>query len=45
MAAEHEKWLEQLFAPLGAAGARELYAQLGQLREVLDRATDQGSGA
>ncbi|MPM67878.1 hypothetical protein SDC9_114803 [bioreactor metagenome] len=36
MAAEHERWLEQLFAPLGGARARSLYEQLGELRQVLD---------
>ena len=37
MAAEHELWLEQLFAPFGASRAKALFEQLGQLREVLDR--------
>ena len=35
MAEAHEQWLEQLLAPLGAATARELYAQLGKLRQTL----------
>ena len=37
MAAAHEQWLEQLFAPFGAKRATELFEQLGQLRAVLDQ--------
>lgn len=35
MAQAHEQWLEQLLAPLGTSAARDLYAQLGRLRQVL----------
>lgn len=35
MAEAHEQWLEQLFAPLGAARAQSLYEQLGELRRSL----------
>lgn len=35
MAEAHEQWLEQLLAPLGLAQSRELYEQLGRLRQVL----------
>ncbi|MGE8320448.1 MAG: MarR family winged helix-turn-helix transcriptional regulator [Comamonas sp.] len=35
MAEAHEQWLEQLFAPLGAAQAQSLYEQLGELRRSL----------
>ena len=41
MAAEHEQWLEQLFAPLGGQHAKALYEQLGELRRVLDQPGDQ----
>ncbi len=41
MAAAHEQWLEKLFAPLGARRAKELFEQLGQLRQVLDQNSDQ----
>lgn len=40
MAAEHEQWLEQLFAPLGNQHAKALYEQLGELRRVLDQQGD-----
>jgi DNA-binding MarR family transcriptional regulator len=45
MAQAHEQWLEQLLAPLGAATARELYAQLGQLRQTLAQTDAAASGA
>lgn len=39
MAEAHEQWLEQLLAPLGLAQSRELYEQLGRLRQVLSDAS------
>ena len=41
MAAEHEQWLEQMFAPLGGTHVKALYEQLGELRRVLDKPGDQ----
>ena len=35
MAQAHEQWLEQLLAPLGAEPARDLYEQLGSLRQIV----------
>ncbi|MBF5007565.1 MarR family winged helix-turn-helix transcriptional regulator [Diaphorobacter caeni] len=40
MATEHERWLEQLFAPLGGTHAKALYDQLGELRRVLDQPSE-----
>lgn len=38
MAEAHEQWLEQLLLPLGQPQVRELYDQLGLLRQVLSDA-------
>lgn len=35
MAQAHEQWLDQLLAPLGMQAARDLYDQLGKLRQTL----------
>lgn len=35
MAQAHEQWLDQLLAPLGTQAARDLYDQLGKLRQTL----------
>lgn len=40
MAVAHERWLEQLLAPLGQDSAQDLYEQLGKLRLVLSPAED-----
>lgn len=37
MATAHERWLEQLLAPLGNASTHDLYEQLGQLRVALNQ--------
>ncbi|PWB17941.1 MarR family transcriptional regulator [Comamonas sp. JNW] len=41
MAKAHEQWLEHLLAPLGADAARELYEQLGVLRQIVGQRVEQ----
>lgn len=44
IAAEHESWLAELFAGVGAAGQEALFEQLGQLRVQLARNQSDANG-